>query len=130
MIAAGFASATTTATGAVWPLFVFGCVAMLPIFHALVVPWLALAKAKGPKTGALFQTLIVLLLITWTAYPIIFATGEAGRVASVDAETIAYAVFDITAKCVFGAILMHGHADVDAEADAAEAAPKLTAAAV
>ncbi len=33
-----------------------------------------------------------------------------------DQETIAYAAFDITAKCVFGVILINGHAAVAEEA--------------
>jgi len=32
---------------------------------------------------------------------------------SVDVETILYAVFDVTAKCVFGFILVEGHAALE-----------------
>jgi hypothetical protein len=34
-------------------------------------------------------------------------------VASANAETIAYAFFDIVAKCVFGFILVEGHAAIE-----------------
>ncbi len=42
---------------------------------------------------------------------------------SVDQETIAYAVFDIVAKCVFGLILVRGHAAVESEASGEFASP-------
>jgi bacteriorhodopsin len=112
MIAAGFAGAVSAGQNAVWPLFTFGMVAFLPILYALLVTFPATAAARGPKTAALFRTLSLIMAVTWTAYPLIWATGEGGRVASVDQETIAYAVFDITAKVVFGAILVSGHAAV------------------
>lgn len=125
MIAAGFAGAISTATGAVWPLFVrcararqraasaaaprdshhklsslpaqvFGMVAYLPIVHALLVTFKESAATKGPLTAALYNKLALLLIVTWTAYPLIWATGEGGQIASADQETIAYAAMDIT----------------------------------
>ncbi len=50
------------------------------------------------------------------ADPLIWATGEGSQNSSVDQETIAYAALDITAKCVFGFILLFGHSAVEAEA--------------
>ena len=102
-------------------------VAYLPIVHALLVTFKESAAAKGPLTAALYNKLALLLVVTWTAYPLIWATGEGGQIASADQETIAYAAMDITAKCVFGFILIFGHAAIDDEEEAKEA--KLTAAA-
>jgi hypothetical protein len=162
MVAAGFAGAVSSGTNATWPLFTFGMVAFLPVIHAIAVSFAAAAKARGPVTAALYNKLAILLVVTWSAYPLIWATGEGGQVSSVDAETIAYAFFDIvrlsrktprppaapapatlttlaptptraprpqnqqTAKCVFGVILIAGHAATAAEAHPEKA---LTAAA-
>ena len=35
--------------------------------------------------------------------------GEGSQLVSVDVETILYAIFDVTAKCIFGFILVAGH---------------------
>lgn len=53
-----------------------------------------------------------------SAPALIWATGEGAQISSVDQETIAYAAMDITAKCVFGFILIFGHAATEAEATA------------
>ncbi len=34
---------------------------------------------------------------------------------SVDVETILYAIFDVTAKCIFGFVLVVGHASINDE---------------
>ncbi len=37
---------------------------------------------------------------------------------SVDVETILYAIFDVTAKCIFGFVLVMGHASIHDEEEA------------
>jgi bacteriorhodopsin len=37
---------------------------------------------------------------------------------SVDVETILYAIFDVTAKCIFGFILVLGHSSINDEEEA------------
>ena len=129
MVAAGYAGVVSTGTNAVWPLFAFGMAAFAPVIHAIAVTFNQAAAAKGPRTAALYSKLAVLLIVTWTAYPLIWATGEGAQVSSVDAETIAYAFMDITAKCVFGFILVFGHAAIVEEEGkpAATAAPAAAA---
>ena len=134
MIVAGYAGSVSTGQNATWPLFTFGMVAFLPILYALFVTFPAAAALRGPKTAALFRTLAVIMAVTWSGYPLIWATGEGAQINSADQETIAYAALDITAKVVFGFVLISGHAAVADEAAAAvpaaegAAAPKLTAA--
>ncbi len=128
MIAAGFAGAVSTGQNATWPLFVFGMVAFLPVLYALFVTFPAAAAASGPKTAALFRTLAIIMGVTWSAYPLIWATGEGSQHSSADQETIAYAAMDITAKCVFGFVLVGGHAAVAEEHEGTGEAAKLMAA--
>jgi bacteriorhodopsin len=115
MCVAGFAGVVSSGTNAAWPLFAFGMVAFLPIIHAIAITFNQAAAAKGPRTASLYSKLAVLLVVTWTAYPIIWATGEGSQVSSVDQETIAYAFMDVVAKCVFGFILLLGHASTAEE---------------
>ena len=96
MVAAGFAGAVSSGYNAAWPLFTFGMVTFLPVLYALGVTFPAAAKLKGPKTSALFQKLALLMAVTWSAYPLIWASGEGSQWSSVDQETIAYAAMDIT----------------------------------
>ena len=104
-----------------------------PIMHALFVTFPAAAALRGPKTAALFRNLAIIMAVTWSGYPLIWATGEGAQINSVDQETIAYAALDIAAKCVFGAVMLQGHAAVVDEVEMVAvsegaSAPKLTAA--
>lgn len=102
MIAAGFAGAVSGGLNATWPLFVFGCVAGLPIIYTLAVKFRASAAKATPEVAKTFNVLSLLTIVIWSAYPIIWGTGEGGNNMTPDAETICYAVLDIIAKCVFG----------------------------
>jgi len=117
MIAAGFAGASTFAAdlGARWALFAFGMAAFGVVLHALAVPFLATATAKGPKTASLYKQLTLLTVVMWSAYPVVWAVGEGAGIASADQETIAYAFMDIVAKCVFGFICITGNASIEHE---------------
>ena len=128
MIAAGFAGATSSGYNAAWPLFAFGMAAFVPVLHALAVTFPAAARLRGPNAASLFTKLAAIMAVTWSAYPFIWATGEGSQWSSVDQETIAYAAMDITAKCVFGFVLVSGHASVEDETQASStaSAPKLT----
>jgi len=126
MVVAGVAGVLSTGTGAAWPLFTFGCFAFFPVLYALVVTFSAAAKARGPKTASLYSKLAVLMAVTWTAYPVIWVVAEGAQLATPDAETVAYAIFDVIAKCVFGIILVLGHGAIEDE-EPTESAPLLRA---
>ena len=96
MIAAGFAGSTSSGYNAAWPLFAFGMAAFVPVLHALAVTFPAAARLRGPNAASLFNKLAVIMAVTWSAYPLIWATGEGSQWSSVDQETIAYAAMDIT----------------------------------
>ena len=79
MVAFGFAGAVSKGANAAWPLFGAGMLAFFPVLQALVGSFGAAAKSKGPKTGALYSKLAILLGVTWCAYPAIWAISEGGQ---------------------------------------------------
>lgn len=125
MIAAGFAGAVSSGYNAAWPLFAFGMAVFVPVLYALAVTFPAAARLRGPKTTSLFNKLALIMAVTWSAYPLIWATGEGAQIMSVDQETIAYAAMDITAKCIFGLVLVGGHSDVEDESTIATTESKV-----
>lgn len=119
MVLAGYAAVVSKGEGANWPLFIFGMVVFAPILHSLFVTFKEAAHMKGIKTANLYSNLSWLMAVTWCAYPIIWAAGEGSQSVSVDTETILYVIFDVTAKCVFGFVLVSGHAHIQADEAAA-----------
>jgi bacteriorhodopsin len=79
----------------------------------LVIIWLLLnqvrgeAKASNTKTAKTYVSLLVFLLLLWVCYPIVWLLGNSGwAVIGSSTETAVYAVLDVTAKAVFGVVLL------------------------
>jgi len=123
MVVAGFAGVVSTGKDAAWPLFIFGMLAFVPVLYALLATFKEAASYRGPKTAALYSKLAIIMAVTWSAYPIIWAIGEGSQAVSVDVETILYAIFDVTAKCIFGFVLVMGHASIHDEEEAVRLNP-------
>jgi len=107
MILTGFFGATTSGVTK-WGWWVAGCVFMFLIFYDLIVVIRAKVLARSEQIGKLFTSLAGLLLILWTFYPIVWAFGEGWSIISVDFEILLYGILDVTAKVVFGWILLLG----------------------
>jgi bacteriorhodopsin len=71
MIASGFAGAVSSGLNATWPLFTFGCVALVPILYMLVTGFSGRAGQGAPGVKSAFNTLMGLTLFVWCGYPII-----------------------------------------------------------
>lgn len=110
-VGALFAGAMSTGLNAIWPLFTFGVVALLPVFYALIVtlPPRVAAAAKGA-----FTTLSAITMVTLAFLLFIWATGDGSQAMAPDQETICYAVADILGKVVFGFVLVFSGAAMDA----------------
>lgn len=98
-----------------WGFYAVSCVAFLYIFWILIFDGLKASQKRGRKARGLFSLLAGMTLILWTAYPIVYALAEGANRISVDAEIIAYAVLDVSAKIGFTYLLLflHGHGDDD-----------------
>lgn len=105
MIVAGLIGAL--AEGQVkWVFWFIGCWFFAPIVYYLVVGLNANAAAVGGKASGVFSQVAWLTAISWTAYPIVWAMAEGTGVISCDAEAYLYTGLDITAKAVFGFMIV------------------------
>jgi bacteriorhodopsin len=114
MILTGFFGATSHGITK-WGWWVAGCAFMFLIFYDLIVVTRAKVFARNEQIGKLFTSLAGLLLILWTFYPIVWAFGEGWSIISVDFEILLYGILDVTAKVVFGWILVLGIAKQSVE---------------
>lgn len=58
------------------------------------------------EIGKLYDVLAFGSVLLWTVYGIVWGCSEGGYKMTPDQEVIVYAVLDITAKCVFGFVLL------------------------
>ena len=106
MIAAGFVATVLTedtpaALHLVWWTISTG--AYLAIAWAFVGRYRREAKAALPKSASVFDRLVAVHLVLWTAYPVVWLLSAEGfGVVGSGAEAGSYAVLDIAAKVGFG----------------------------
>jgi bacteriorhodopsin len=105
MVLSGLAGGLTSGAASLW-MWILGCMFFLPIVYDLAITFRAKAKALGDAASACYEKLFVLTLVLWTAYPIVFYFAEYANTLSTTVEIGTYMVLDVTAKCVFGAILL------------------------
>ena len=69
------------------------------------------AARKSVEVASLFSTLRNLVIVLWTAYPIVwvFGTESAIGVIPLGVETAAFAALDLSAKVGFGFVLLRSH---------------------
>ena len=79
----------------------------------LVIIWLLFnqvrseAKASSAKNAKTYVSLLIFLSLVWVWYPIVWLLGNSGwAVIGTSAETAIYAILDVTAKAVFGIVLL------------------------
>ena len=105
MILAGLAGGLTSGFPC-FVLWVLGCIFFVPIVYDLAVTFRSKASAVGPEAGATYSKLTALTVIVWSAYPVVFFFAEYSGILSVSMEVLAYGIMDVTAKCLFGFILL------------------------
>jgi bacteriorhodopsin len=82
--------------------------ALLVLLYVLLGSLSEQASRQGGEVGALFTRLRNLILVLWSAYPVIWILGTEGGFAIVPlaVETAAFTVLDLSAKVGFGFILL------------------------
>jgi bacteriorhodopsin len=102
MIVCGIAGCLLEKFAVRWAMFVLGCLFFLGVCKELM-------KGMGKGTGAsrgLYASATYLTIISWTCYPIVWALCEGADVVSINVSILLYTVMDVTAKCVFGYIIV------------------------
>ncbi|KAJ3048759.1 hypothetical protein HK102_012638 [Quaeritorhiza haematococci] len=98
---------------------VWGALSSVPFFYILYVLWVELTKSleiQPPQARRLIEVARLVILITWSVYPIAYAlggttsalaakSGDGGDASYVVALQIGYAIADITAKAGFGVLI-------------------------
>jgi bacteriorhodopsin len=97
-----------TLTDNQWPWYIFSCVALALIVYMLYVVVLNESKnVAGVKVTKLYTSLAMLLSVLWFAYPVVwYLSGSGVGTLSFETENAVYAILDVTAKAVFGIILI------------------------
>lgn len=96
-----------------WGYYVFGCVAFLFVAYTVVFEGRSYARALGNDILKTYTLCGVWTIFLWFLYPIAWGVAEGGNLISSDSEAVFYAILDVLAKPVFGALLIWGHRNID-----------------
>ena len=126
MIITGLVGALAT-EGAAFRIAWWGisCGFFVALLYFLVSTLSKNAAQKSGDVAALFSTLRNLVIVLWTAYPIVWIIGTEGTLGLIPlpVETAAFMVLDLAAKVGFGFILLRSRDVLDqASAPSAQAA--------
>merc|ERR1712062_489599 len=79
-----------------WFFFIFGMVTFIHI------------------CAALYNKVAWMTIILWTLYPIVWIVAEGQRTVSASLEACLYAIMDVSAKCVFGILIVQARGALEA----------------
>jgi bacteriorhodopsin len=109
MIGLGYPGETSTSDGTKWTFWILS---MLPFLYILYTLSGELKAASSRETGAVASSIkkaTTILLVTWLVYPIGYlfpVIFDAGNEGAETARQLAYTVADITAKGLFGLMIL------------------------
>nr|AER29840.1 ChR2-EYFP-betaArch [synthetic construct] len=130
MIVTGLIGALSHTAIARYSWWLFSTICMIVVLYFLATSLRSAAKERGPEVASTFNTLTALVLVLWTAYPILWIIGTEGAgVVGLGIETLLFMVLDVTAKVGFGFILLRSRAILgDTEAPEPSAGADVSAA--
>jgi bacteriorhodopsin len=96
-------------------LWVVSCAFFIGLLYLLANQLSQQAAMQSGEVAALFSTLRNLVIVLWTAYPIVWILGTESTIGllPIGIETAAFMVLDLSAKVGFGFILLRSHAVLD-----------------
>jgi bacteriorhodopsin len=100
------------------------CGFFIVLLYYLVSTLSTQAAQRSAEVGSLFSTLRNLVIVLWTAYPIVWIIGTEGtlELVGLGVETTLFMILDLSAKVGFGFILLRSRDVLDEAAAASEAA--------
>ena len=105
MVLAGLAGGLTGGFAGLC-LWILGCIFFVPIIYDLAFTFRAKAAMVGSAASSTYNTLTGLTVTLWIVYPIVFFFAEYSHLMPTTLEVLCYGILDVTAKCVFGFILL------------------------
>ncbi|MEI7714472.1 MAG: bacteriorhodopsin [Mycobacterium sp.] len=119
MIVTGFIGTISFVPAHKYVWFGVSCGFFLAVVAALWGPVRAAAAEQGAEVAGLYSRLAGILTVLWFIYPILWLLGTEGtNTIGRDAEVITFAIIDLTAKAVFGILLVTGVQKLSAHAHA------------
>lgn len=109
MVVTGLLATISTDSTQKWVWYAISCLGFLYVLYAIWVPCLAAATEQGKGVRALYQRLAFWLTGLWLVYPVLWVLGTEGTgELTLQDEVGAFAVVDVSAKAVFGVLLVSG----------------------
>ena len=68
----------------------------------------------GEEARALYNKVAWMTIVLWTLYPVVWIIAEGQRMVSASMEACLYAIMDVSAKCVFGIIIVQARGALEA----------------
>ena len=91
-----------------WLFWAFGMLTFAPIVYVLWSTFETQAvEGADDRARKLYSKLLSLTVITWAAYPVVWAVGEGAGVIDQTSEVLMYMILDVIAKGVFAFLLLH-----------------------
>ena len=115
MIATGYLAAISVDDTARYVFYTVSCLAFLAIVYTV---WgVVRQSAVAAGSAAVFMPLLTVLTVLWFIYPILWLLGTEGlEILSLTGEVWVFAVIDVSAKALFGLLLVSGVAKLPASA--------------
>ncbi|ESS04915.1 MAG: bacteriorhodopsin [uncultured archaeon A07HR67] len=111
MIVTGLVGALSKTMLARYTWWLVSTIAMIVVLYFLATSLRSAAKKRSADVQSTFNTLTVLTLVLWTAYPILWIIGTEGAgLVPLTVETLGFMVLDVSAKVGFGFILLRSRA--------------------
>merc|ERR1711912_201119 len=103
---------TQTPSAQKWVFFICG---MLCFGHVCMVLLKYMGVNKyGEDARELYNKVATMTIILWTLYPIVWVLAEGARLVSPSLEACLYMIMDVSAKCVFGFVIVRGRGALEA----------------
>jgi bacteriorhodopsin len=118
----GGSSLSPGATRIAW--WGISCGFFVVLLYYLVSTLGSVAAQRSGDVASLFSTLRNIIIVLWTAYPIVWIIGTEGtlEIVGLGVETVLFMILDLAAKVGFGFILLRSRDVLDQAASASEAA--------
>merc|ERR1719285_832368 len=88
-------------------------IAMVVIMDMVLMKYSKVNK-YGEEARALYNKVAWMTIVLWTLYPIVWIVAEGQRMVSASMEACLYAIMDVSAKCVFGIIIVQARGALEA----------------
>merc|ERR1712189_44656 len=92
--------------------FIFGMVTFIHICMGLMK--YSKVNKFGEEARALYNKVAWMTIVLWTLYPVVWIIAEGQRMVSASMEACLYAIMDVSAKCVFGILIVQARGALEA----------------